>query len=127
MNPHQARARVAGTFPQSFNKTKFLEFTRNLLNKFGVESRLTPARLFSYNSRNETLTPALSRPTGEGKSSPAQMQSDGRRSKVVRMADNAPQAVPSPGGEGQGEGSPSLVPRADLETFVHLGDQISHY
>jgi hypothetical protein len=30
----QARARVAETFPQPFNKGKFLEFTRNLLNKF---------------------------------------------------------------------------------------------
>ena len=43
------------------------------------------------------------------------------------MADNAPKAVPSPGGEGQGEGGRSVIPRADLETFVHLGDQISHY
>lgn len=34
MNTQQARARVAETFPQPFNKTKFLEFTRNLLNKF---------------------------------------------------------------------------------------------
>ena len=34
MNPQQARERVAETFPQPFNKTKFLEFTRNLLNKF---------------------------------------------------------------------------------------------
>jgi type I restriction-modification system DNA methylase subunit len=34
MNPQQARARVAETFPQQFNRGKFLEFTRNLLNKF---------------------------------------------------------------------------------------------
>ncbi len=34
MNPEQARARVADTFPRPFNKGKFLEFTRNLLNKF---------------------------------------------------------------------------------------------
>ncbi len=34
MNPQQARERVAETFPQPFNKTKFLEFTRNLLNEF---------------------------------------------------------------------------------------------
>ena len=34
MNPQQARARVAETFPQPFDKAKFLEFTRNLLNKF---------------------------------------------------------------------------------------------
>jgi len=34
MNPQQARARVADTFPQAFNRAKFLEFTRNLLNKF---------------------------------------------------------------------------------------------
>jgi Eco57I restriction-modification methylase len=34
MNPQQARERVAETFPQPFNKIKFLEFTRNLLNKF---------------------------------------------------------------------------------------------
>jgi len=34
MNPEQARERVAETFPQPFNKTKFLEFTRNLLNEF---------------------------------------------------------------------------------------------
>jgi type I restriction-modification system DNA methylase subunit len=34
MNPQQARERVAETFPQPFNKTKFLEFSRNLLNKF---------------------------------------------------------------------------------------------
>lgn len=27
MNTQQARARVAETFPQPFNKTKFLEFT----------------------------------------------------------------------------------------------------
>ena len=34
---------------------------------------------------------------------------------------------PSPGGEGRGEGGRPLIPRVDLETFVHLGDQISHY
>ena len=34
MNTQQARERVAETFPQPFNKTKFLEFSRNLLNKF---------------------------------------------------------------------------------------------
>ncbi|MCX6873299.1 MAG: Eco57I restriction-modification methylase domain-containing protein [Verrucomicrobia bacterium] len=34
MNPQQARARVADTFSQPFNKGRFLEFTRNLLNKF---------------------------------------------------------------------------------------------
>ena len=34
MNTQQARARVAETFPQAFNRTKFLEFSRNLLNKF---------------------------------------------------------------------------------------------
>ncbi|MBE0545116.1 MAG: Eco57I restriction-modification methylase domain-containing protein [Verrucomicrobia bacterium] len=34
MNPQQARARVAETFPQPFHKGKFLEFSRNLLNKF---------------------------------------------------------------------------------------------
>ncbi len=34
MNPQQARARVADTFPQPFNRSKFLEFTRNLLNRF---------------------------------------------------------------------------------------------
>ena len=34
MNPQQARARVFETFPQPFNRTKFLEFTRNLLNRF---------------------------------------------------------------------------------------------
>jgi len=34
MNTQQARERVADTFPQPFNKGKFLEFTRNLLNKF---------------------------------------------------------------------------------------------
>jgi hypothetical protein len=34
MNPQQARARVAETFPQPFNRGRFLEFTRNLLNKF---------------------------------------------------------------------------------------------
>ncbi len=34
MNPQQARERVAETFPQQFNRGKFLEFTRNLLNKF---------------------------------------------------------------------------------------------
>ncbi len=34
MNTQQARQRVAETFPKPFNKAKFLEFTRNLLNKF---------------------------------------------------------------------------------------------
>jgi type I restriction-modification system DNA methylase subunit len=34
MNPQQARARVAETFSQPFNRARFLEFTRNLLNKF---------------------------------------------------------------------------------------------
>ena len=34
MNTQQARERVAETFPQPFNKGKFLEFSRNLLNKF---------------------------------------------------------------------------------------------
>jgi hypothetical protein len=34
MNPQQARERVAETFPQPFNRAKFLEFSRNLLNKF---------------------------------------------------------------------------------------------
>ncbi|MGH7989818.1 MAG: Eco57I restriction-modification methylase domain-containing protein, partial [Limisphaerales bacterium] len=34
MNSQQARERVAETFPQPFNKAKFIEFTRNLLNKF---------------------------------------------------------------------------------------------
>lgn len=34
MNPQQARAAVAATFPQPFNRSRFLEFTRNLLNKF---------------------------------------------------------------------------------------------
>jgi len=34
MNPQQARARVAETFPKAFNREKFLEFSRNLLNKF---------------------------------------------------------------------------------------------
>jgi type I restriction-modification system DNA methylase subunit len=34
MNTQQARSRVAETFPQPFNRTKFLEFCRNLLNKF---------------------------------------------------------------------------------------------
>jgi type I restriction-modification system DNA methylase subunit len=41
MNTQQARARVAETFPQPFDKTKFLEFTRNLLNKFD-ESKAQP-------------------------------------------------------------------------------------
>lgn len=40
MNTQQARARVAETFPQPFNRAKFLEFTRNLLNKFD-ESKAT--------------------------------------------------------------------------------------
>jgi hypothetical protein len=34
MNPQQARARVAETFPQAFNRAKLLEFSRNLLNRF---------------------------------------------------------------------------------------------
>lgn len=34
MNPEQARARVAETFSHAFNRAKFLEFIRNLLNKF---------------------------------------------------------------------------------------------
>ena len=34
MNREQARARVAETFSQPFNRARFLEFTRNLLNKF---------------------------------------------------------------------------------------------
>jgi len=41
MNTQQARERVAETFPQPFNKAKFLEFTRNLLNKFD-ESKAQP-------------------------------------------------------------------------------------
>lgn len=34
MNIQQARARVAETLPQAFNRKKFIEFTRNLLNHF---------------------------------------------------------------------------------------------
>ena len=34
MNPQQARARVADTFPQAFHRARFLEFTRNLLHRF---------------------------------------------------------------------------------------------
>ncbi len=34
MNPQQARATVAETFPQPFHRARFLEFTRNLLNQF---------------------------------------------------------------------------------------------
>src|ERR1700682_6565171 len=34
MNPQQARARVAETFSQPFNRVRFQEFIRNLLNKF---------------------------------------------------------------------------------------------
>jgi type I restriction-modification system DNA methylase subunit len=34
MNREQARARIAEIFPKPFNRTKFLEFIRNLLNKF---------------------------------------------------------------------------------------------
>ncbi|MCZ7638623.1 MAG: hypothetical protein M5U12_22755 [Verrucomicrobia bacterium] len=34
MNSQQARQRVAETFPRAFDKVKFFEFTRNLLNKF---------------------------------------------------------------------------------------------
>lgn len=33
MNPQQARAAVADTFPKPFNRARFLEFTRNLLNR----------------------------------------------------------------------------------------------
>jgi hypothetical protein len=39
MNPQQARERVAETFPQPFNRAKFLEFSRNLLNKFLTSPR----------------------------------------------------------------------------------------
>jgi hypothetical protein len=34
MNAKQARERVAETFPKPFNRGRFLEFSRNLLNKF---------------------------------------------------------------------------------------------
>ncbi|MBM3290640.1 MAG: class I SAM-dependent DNA methyltransferase, partial [Candidatus Hydrogenedentes bacterium] len=34
MTPQQARAAVADTFPKPFSRGKFLEFTRNLLNRF---------------------------------------------------------------------------------------------
>lgn len=34
MNPQQARARVADTFPQAFHRARFLEFARNLLHRF---------------------------------------------------------------------------------------------
>jgi type I restriction-modification system DNA methylase subunit len=34
MNAKQARERVAETFPKPFNRERFLEFSRNLLNKF---------------------------------------------------------------------------------------------
>jgi type I restriction-modification system DNA methylase subunit len=34
MNPQQARAAVAETFPRAFCRARFLEFTRNLLNRF---------------------------------------------------------------------------------------------
>ena len=34
MNPQQARAAVADTFPKPFNRARFLELTRNLLNRF---------------------------------------------------------------------------------------------
>jgi len=46
-----------------------------------------------------TLTPALSRPTGEGELSPA-----GGHAHERTTADAGTKAVPSPGGEGQGEG-----------------------
>ena len=41
MNPQQARERVAETFPQPFNRVKFLEFVRNLLNKFDESKAFT--------------------------------------------------------------------------------------
>src|SRR6267378_5432740 len=41
MNPQQARERVAETFPQPFNRGKFLEFSRNLLNKFDESKAFT--------------------------------------------------------------------------------------
>jgi hypothetical protein len=34
MKPQQARQAVAETFPQPFDKGRFLEFSPNLLNKF---------------------------------------------------------------------------------------------
>jgi hypothetical protein len=34
MNPQQARQAAAETFPQPFDKGRFLEFSRNMLNKF---------------------------------------------------------------------------------------------
>ncbi len=41
MNPQQARERVAETFPKPFNRVKFLEFARNLLNKFDETKAFT--------------------------------------------------------------------------------------
>jgi len=42
MNTQQARERVAESFPQPFHKGRFLEFSRNLLNKFD-ESKMSKA------------------------------------------------------------------------------------
>jgi methylase of polypeptide subunit release factors len=86
---------------------------------------------------DQTLTPALSRPTGEGESSPAQMPSDGRGSKDARIADHAANVSPSPGGEGRGEGGPSTnqslvtsaatITRADLALFLRLAERFTDF
>ena len=57
MNTQQARNRVAETFPHPFNKGKFLEFSRNLLNKFD-ESKVS-----SWNSTyvKDAFKPHVSR------------------------------------------------------------------
>jgi len=57
------------------------------------------AALEELSCAEPALTPALSRPTGEGESS-----SVGEHAGRLTKSGRGPQAVPSPGGEGQGEG-----------------------
>ena len=48
-------------------------------------------------------------PPGEGETSSALRRKDGDSTKTGRIAKDAPTAVPSPGGEGQGEGGPTSI------------------
>ncbi len=48
-------------------------------------------------------------PPGEGETSSALRRKNGDSTKTGRIAKDAPTAVPSPGGEGQGEGGPTSI------------------
>jgi len=57
MNPKQARQAVVETFPQPFDKGRFLEFSRNLLNKFDE----TKAQAWNSQYIKDAFKPHVSR------------------------------------------------------------------